>query len=139
MSKGQSMRVAMRGISLIEVLVAMTIFSFGILGLLGMHARALTGFSDVKYRTDAALLSDSLINDIWVNRTNIANYAYASGTASSAVQPWLTDVQNALPNGSGTVAVSGTTVTVTVTWQPPAAAAAGQTHQHTEIATIQNP
>ncbi|HUD25123.1 MAG TPA: type IV pilus modification protein PilV [Burkholderiaceae bacterium] len=133
------MRVAMRGMSLIEVLVAMTIFAFGILGLLGMHARALSGFSDAKYRTDAALLTDGLINNIWVNRTAIGSYAYATGTPSSAVQPWLSEVQSTLPKGAGTVAVNGTTVTVTVTWQPPAAAAAGQTHQHVEIATIQNP
>ena len=139
MSKGQSMRAAMRGISLIEVLVAMTIFAFGILGLLGMHARALSGFSDAKYRTDAALLTDGLINDIWVNRTNIASYAYASGTVPAAVQPWLSEVQSTLPNGAGTVVVNGTTVTVTVTWQPPTAAAASQTHSHVEIATIQNP
>jgi len=130
------MRAAVRGISLIEVLVAMTIFAFGILGLLGMHARAVAGFSDVKYRTNAALLTDSLISDMWVNRNTLANYAYASGTASSAVQPWLSEVQSTLPKGAGTVVVSGTTVTVTVTWQPSEAPAA---HRHVEIATIQNP
>jgi type IV pilus assembly protein PilV len=128
-----------RGISLIEVLVAMTIFSFGILGMLGMHARAITSFSDVKYRTDAALLTDSLLNDIWVNRANIANYSYAGSGTVPLIQPWLSQVQATLPNGNATVAVSGTTVTVSVTWQPPSAAASGQTHRHTEIATIQNP
>jgi type IV pilus assembly protein PilV len=136
MSGELKMRVSIRGISLIEVLVAMTIFAFGILGLLGMHARALAGFSDVKYRTTAALLTDSLINDMWVNRTTLANYVYASGTAPSAVQPWLSEVQSTLPNGAGTVAVSGTAVTVTVTWTPPDAPTG---HRHVEIATIQNP
>jgi type IV pilus assembly protein PilV len=133
------MRIATRGISLIEVLVAMTIFSFGILGLLGVHARALTNFSDAKYRTDAALLTDSLLNDIWVNRANMSSYAYSGGSASSAVQGWLSEVRATLPGGNATVTVASSTVQVTVTWQPPAAAAAGQTHTHTEIATIQNP
>jgi type IV pilus assembly protein PilV len=131
------MRNRMRGITLIEVLVAMTIFAFGILGMLGTQARAISYMSDAKYRTDAALLSDALINDIWVDRANIASYAYGgSGTAPTLVQPWLAEVQSALPNGAATITVAGTQVTVTVQWQPPNAAAA---HQHTEIATIQNP
>ena len=132
-----SMRQVSHGISLIEVLVAMTIFSFGVLGMVGMEARAIAYFSDAKFRTDAALLSDALINDAWVNRANLAGYAYGgTGTAPAAVQPWLNEVQGALPNAGATVAVNGQTLTVTVTWQPPNAAAQ---HQHTEIATIQNP
>jgi type IV pilus assembly protein PilV len=130
------MRKASRGISLIEVLVAMTIFSFGVLGMLGMQARAISYFSDSKYRTDAALLADALINDIWVNRANLANYAYAGGAVPAPVQPWLAEVQATLPKGGATVAVLGNQVTVSVNWQPPNAPAA---HQHTEIATIQNP
>jgi type IV pilus assembly protein PilV len=130
-------RWASRGISLIEVLVAMTIFSFGVLGMVGMQARAIAYFSDAKYRTDAALLSDALINDAWVNRANLANYAYGgSGTAPAAVQPWLNEVKGSLPNAGATVGVNGTQLTVTVTWQPPNAAAP---HQHVEIATVQNP
>ena len=128
-----------RGISLIEVLVAMTLFSFGILGLLGMHARAIGNFSDVKNRTDAALLTDSLINDIWVNRSNMASYAYAGSGTAPILQNWLSQVNATLPNSNATVTVAGSTVQVTITWQPPDAVASGQTHRHTEIATIQNP
>jgi type IV pilus assembly protein PilV len=132
----KNMQARTRGISLIEVLVAMTIFAFGMLGMLGMQARAIAYSSDAKYRTDATLLTDALINDIWVNRTNIANYAYAGGTAPTVVQPWLTQVQGTLPKGAASVTVNGNQVTVSVTWQPPNDASA---HQHTEIATIQNP
>ncbi len=135
-----NMQAGSRGFSLIEVLIAMTIFSFGILGMLGMQARAIGNFSDAKYRTDAALLSDALINDIWVNRANIANYAYTSGgTAPTPVQSWLSQVQATLPNGAANVTVAGSQVTVTVTWVPLDAAAIGQTHTHTETTTIQNP
>jgi type IV pilus assembly protein PilV len=126
------------GFSLIEVLVSMTIFSVGMLGLMGMYARSVTGYSDSKYRTEAALLADGLISDIWVNRANMASYAYAGGAASAAVQLWLNDVRATLPNGNATITVGGNPVQVqvTVTWQPPDAAAA---HQHIEVATIQNP
>ena len=133
------MHKASHGFSLIEVLVSMTIFAFGILGMLGMQARAISEFSDAKYRTSATMLTDQLINRIWVDRANIANYAYSgSGAAPAAVASWLGEVQTALPNGGATVAVNGTQVTVSVNWQPPDNASAAQ-HQHTEIATIQNP
>lgn len=133
------MRAKEHGVSLVEVLVAMTIFSFGILGMLGMHARAIASFSDIKYRTDAALLTDSLINDIWVNRSNLSSYAYSGSGTAPVIQPWLSQVAATLPRGAGTVTVNGSTVQVTVTWQPPNATAAGLTHRHSEIATIQNP
>jgi|SRR5450631_3508728 type IV pilus assembly protein PilV len=125
-----------RGFSLIEVLVAMTIFSVGVLGLLGMYARAVTNFSDSKYRTDAALLADSLINDIWINRANITQYAYNGSTATATIQPWLSAVAAALPKGTAAVTVAGTQVQVQVFWQPPDAPVR---HNHLEIATIQNP
>jgi len=130
-----------KGFSLIEVLVAMTIFSVGMLGLLGMYARSVSGYSDSKYRTDAAMLADGLISDIWVNRANMASYAYNGGAATAAVNLWLNDVKATLPNGNATIAVGGNPVQVqvTITWQPPDAAAAGQTHSHVEVATIQNP
>jgi type IV pilus assembly protein PilV len=132
------MRDGVRGITLIEVLVAMTIFSVGVLGMLGVQARAISYFSDAKYRTDAALLADGLINDIWVNRGNMANYAYNGGAVPAVVKPWLNEVQAALPGGNAkiTVTAATNTVQVTVLWQPPNAASQ---HQHVEIATIQDP
>jgi type IV pilus assembly protein PilV len=128
-----------RGLTLIEVLVSTMIFSFGILGLLGMHARAMATFSDAKYRTDAALLAESLLSEIWVNRANVATYAYAGGTGNATIAPWVAEVKLALPNAAPIVAVNGNAVRVTISWQPPSAAAAGVVHSHTEIATIQNP
>jgi type IV pilus assembly protein PilV len=125
------------GLTLIEVLVAVTIFAFGILGLLGMHATALATFSDAKYRADAALLADGLINQIWIDRANLASYAYASGTGGDTVKGWVDGaVKTALPGADAVVAVAGAQVTVTVTWQPPNAA---QARQHVVVATIQEP
>lgn len=129
------------GMTLIEVLVAMTIFAFGILGTLGMQARAISYFNDAKYRTEAALLTDSMINKVWLDRANLANYQYGgSGTAPAPVRAWLTEVQSTLPNGKAVVTVTpaSSTVQVTVSWTPPNNAG-GQAHSHSEIATVQNP
>jgi len=126
------------GVTLIEVLVAMTIFAVGVLGLLAMHATALATFGDAKYRADASLLADRLINQIWVDRANLALYAHSSGRAGGvAVKSWVDDaVQRDLPQGNAVVAIDGSQVTVTITWQPPNAA---QTRRHTAVATIQEP
>ncbi|MFZ5539942.1 MAG: type IV pilus modification PilV family protein [Pseudomonadota bacterium] len=126
-----------KGLSLIEVLVALTIFAFGVLGLLGMHATALATFSDAKYRADAALLADSLINQIWIDRVNLPAYAYSGGSGGAAVSSWVTNaVKAALPAADAVVAVAGSRVTVTITWVPPGAA---QPRSHVAVATIQEP
>ena len=128
-------RRTQRGASLIEVLVAITIFSVGLLGLLGMHATSMSFFGDSKYRADAALLADALISQVWVDRANLAGYAYTGGTGTRS-DAWVARVQNTLPAGGAAVAVAGNTVQVTVTWRPSGAATA---RQHVAVATVQGP
>ena len=97
------------------------------------------GQVDAKYLADASFYANQIIGEMWVNRTNLANYAYAGGGGPpAALANWVTSVQNGLPGVTGavnqpTVAVAGTTVTVTVFWQPPAATAP---HRHVTIAYI---
>ena len=91
----------------------------------------------VRANADASLLADRLINQIWVDRASLATYAYGgSGAASTTVDPWLNTVKGVLPAANAVVAVSGSQVTVTITWQPPGS---GQTRTHTAVATIQEP
>jgi len=130
-----------KGFSLIEVLVALTIFSVGVLGMLGMYGRTMSNYSDAKYRTDASMLADGLISDIWINRNNASLYAYSGTGANTTLQYWLNAVKAALPNGNAVVTVAGasatgTTVQITLTWTPPDTTTA---HQHVETAIIRNP
>lgn len=131
-------RARMRGMSLTEVLVATVIFAVGILGLLSANATAFSAFSDAKYRVDAALLADRLIGEIWVDRANVAMYSHAGGghgTAQDRVAPWVAEIERVLPGADATVAVVGSEVRVTVSWQPPG----GGRHQHLAVATLQEP
>ena len=132
-----TLRFRSLGMSLTEVLVSTVIFAVGILGLLSANATAFQTFSDAKYRVDAALLADSLIGEIWVDRANVAAYAHAGGSwvVTDRIAPWMTEVTNTLPAADATVAVVGTQVSVTVTWQP----AGAQRRQHVAIATLQGP
>lgn len=57
------------GVALLEVLISILIFSFGILGLIGLQARAI-GFSlDAEDRNRAALLADDVASLMWLNNS----------------------------------------------------------------------
>jgi len=126
-----------RGMSLTEVLVSMVIFAIGVLGLFSTHATAFNSYSDARFRADAALLTERLISEIWVDRANVADYAYAGhGAATQArITPWLTEVQRTLPAADAVVQVNGTQVQVTITWQPRGA----DVRLHSAVATLQEP
>jgi type IV pilus assembly protein PilV len=127
------------GATLLEAMIGILIFSLGILALVGMQALAIKQVNDAKYRADASFYANQIIGEMWVNRTNLPTYAYAGGGGPpAALANWVTAVQNGLPGitaavNQPTVAVAGTTVTVTVFWQPPAATAP---HRHVTIAYI---
>jgi len=125
-----------RGTTLIEVMVAIVIFSMGILGLLGVQARAFTTFTDSQNRMQAALLADRLLNQAWVDRANLGAYAYGGGAAPAVLRSWLAAVGQQLPSGAAVVTVAGGTVQVTLTWQPPTR---NITHQYVAQATVQDP
>lgn len=130
------MRSKSLGMSLTEVLVSTAIFAVGLLGLLSANATAFSTFSDAKYRVDAALLADRLIGEIWVDRANVAAYAHTPGGAvTDRVAPWLAEVTRTLPAADAAVAVVGTQVSVTITWQP----AGAQQRNHIAVATLQEP
>lgn len=96
-----------RGIVLLEGMIAILIFSFGILAIVGLQAASIRHTTDAKYRVDASFLANQSIGMMWADRTNLASYAVTNEVISS------------LPNGKRTIAVAGTQVTVTVTWQVP--------------------
>jgi type IV pilus assembly protein PilV len=53
------------GVMLLEALIAILIFSLGILGVVGMQASAIAASRDAKYRSDASLLANDLIGLMW--------------------------------------------------------------------------
>jgi type IV pilus assembly protein PilV len=56
-----------RGMFLLEALIAILIFSFGILGLVGMQSKAISAQSDTQYRIEAANFANRILSQIWVN------------------------------------------------------------------------
>jgi type IV pilus assembly protein PilV len=125
------------GSALIEALVALVVFSFGVLGLLGLQATSIKNSGDAKYRSDASYAANQIVAQMWVDRSNIDAYAhYASGpvcaftgsaSANTNVAGWLTQIALLLPGASATnTQIQVTTPTastkqvqVTVCWKTP--------------------
>jgi type IV pilus assembly protein PilV len=132
---------------LLEALIAILIFSVGILAMIGMQATAIKEVADAKYRSDAAFLANQLIGQLWGDRGALASYAYGGGTppaTPAGLNNWITTVQGTLPGVTTTppppipstmpqVAVVGTTVTIRIFWLPPTATSA---HNYVAISYI---
>ena len=103
-----------RGFTLIEVLVSLLIFSLGVLGMVGMQARAVQFGTQSEDRMRASLMADELVATMWANQSTTL-----SSTAQAA---WENRVEPAsgLLNGQGSVATDANgVVTITITWGSP--------------------
>ena len=101
-----------RGIMLIEGLIAILIFSLGILAMVGMQARAISQTSQAKYRTDAAFLANKIIAQMWADApANRLTYASPGGVNFNI---WKTQELDAyLPVGLATATVTVVQFTAT--------------------------
>jgi type IV pilus assembly protein PilV len=125
-----SPRRAHRGFTLIEVLVALLIFSFGVLGIVGLQARAVQFSVQSGDRARAAMLANEIVAQMWAQTT--------TSPSSDVIAAWQARVADAsvagLPGGAGTVttatdSASITTATVTITWHPPSMATSSADNQ----------
>lgn len=141
-------RELQQGAALLEALIAILIFSIGILAIVGMQAAAIKDVTDSKYRTQAAFLANQLFSDVWTHAVNASTYAYpGSGAVPSSLAPWMAEVQGTTGLPSATTlppiitvtnaTAQGGTVTVQLRWQLPEEASKGlPAHNYTAIAAI---
>jgi type IV pilus assembly protein PilV len=119
---------------MIEVLVALLLFLFGVLGLVGLQSAMTRAQTDSKIRADAAYLAQELIGRMWSDLTNFATYNGSGCASAPRCLEWQNKVSNSLPGGTGAVAVDATTgnVAVTITWTMPG----GDSHQYVTATTL---
>ncbi len=110
-----------KGMALLEGLIAILIFSLGVLSIVGLQAANLRQSTDAKYRLDASFLANQTLGRMWTDKSNLASYAVTD------------EVLAGLPNGMRTVTVEGKQVTVLVTWQMPGETV---THRHVVVTEI---
>ena len=86
------------GMMLIESLLAILVFSLGILALVGLQGMAIKQSTDARYRTEAALLANDIIGQMWVSDRTTAGAAgefqYPGGAAYNT---WRARVGGVLP------------------------------------------
>lgn len=105
------------GSVLIEAMVAVTIFSMGVLALVGLQSAMIKNSSDNRYRAEAQMIA----------QTHIANMmAYGGDAANYIAKVDKNKIKSQLPNGTLTFsALTNSMVTVSVGWQLPG----GNRHQ----------
>jgi type IV pilus assembly protein PilV len=106
---------AARGISLIEVLVVLVLFSFGLIGMVGLQARALQTSVGAEDSARAALLANDMASRMWGARSITLDAAVVDDWNDRVADP----TQGGLPNGAGTITVAGNVATIRVTWRAP--------------------
>jgi type IV pilus assembly protein PilV len=103
---------------LIEALISILIFSFGVLGLIGLEASAINFSVDAEDRSRAALFASDVASWMWLNYTVTPTTAqYATWQANIANMTLATG----LPTGTITITpTAGTTnsADIVITWQP---------------------
>ena len=80
--KDRKDRYAQRGVSLIEVLIAMVILAIGLLGLVGLQGRLQVMQMESYQRAQALMLMQDMANRLVLNRGNAAAYAAAAPVAA---------------------------------------------------------
>ena len=126
------LRKEQRGSMLLEALIAILIFSMGILALMGMQATVINTVSESKSRSDAGFLANRIIGQIWADRANLGTYACnpctTTGTGNIDTRAWATEIQSgALQLPGVTDAANQPTITlgannqvqVQIFWQAP--------------------
>jgi len=136
MNKYTNQLLTQKGFSLIEVMVAMVIFSIGLLGLAGLQSLGLSTNQTAYLRTTAMQQAYNMADRIRENPAGVESNSYdtlTSTTPSSekncikeSCNPgqqaafdyfeWFTSNAELLPNGRGTVTGTGNQLLICVMW-----------------------
>jgi type IV pilus assembly protein PilV len=132
---------AQGGSALLEALIAILVFSFGVLGLIGILAASIRATNDARYRAEAANLANALIGDMWATAAGDLDPQFGAG--GPKLVAWQGHVASQLPAASGAnsplidlaqpgLSTQSRSIVVTVFWQMP-----GETVRHQVLVTAQ--
>jgi len=131
-----SSRLSTRGFTLVEVLIAILVFSFGVLGAAAMQAVTVQAATQNSNRSRAALLANEMVSTLWAAQSSTPGSADLSAWTTKVATPTV----SGLPNGSGTVAACtgiANCAVITITWKAPSAKVAAAASRYTTTVVIQ--
>lgn len=115
-----------KGVVIVEAMVAILLFSIGVLAIAGLQASMIQNSSESKFRAEANYLAQQMIGRMWsdLGGTVLTNYT----------REW--DISDKLPNGKLTVtSPSASQYDIVVTWQQEGQ----EEHNFTTTATVPTP
>jgi len=118
-------RSRQQGIALLEAMIATVILAIGLLGTIGLQARAYSAMNEASMRVEATIASEKLLGLMSTDFGNLADYAKTTaGTAGAPLLKWDTETKAAIPGAATSVTVTpnsggtnSTAVTVVISWQ----------------------
>jgi type IV pilus assembly protein PilV len=136
-----SLRERQTGSYLLEALVAILIFAFGVLGLIGLMGSSLRVTNDARYRAEASNIAGAMVAEMWTMNVTQMDADFGAGGAKLAA--WQAKAESLLPSAAvhpiavdlpkSGLSPQSRTVTVTVFWQMPGES---ELHQHLMTAEI---
>jgi len=140
------MRTAQNGIVLLEALIAILIFAFGVLALVGLQASSINNVLDAKYRADASFVANEIIGKMWLKRTTLNTFECAPCTATNGnadTKAWVAQMAASgnfpLPAARASIIRdpgAGNPMRVVVQWTPPQTQVQ---HSHVAITYVNDP
>ena len=119
------------GSALIESLLAVLVFSVGLLSLLALLTATLKESDNARYRSEASLLATDLVSRMWSGERSLQSLRQRFTPAADEYQRWLERVRSTLPgitdnqNLPELLIDDERTISLTLRWQIPS-----DTQQH---------
>lgn len=107
--KNSFFKSAQQGVVILEAMIAILIFSIGVLSVIGLQAVMIKNTGESKFRAEANYIAQQRIGRMWADPDNLVTYLEAN-----------TDISTQLPGGLRTTTQpTAGQFNVTVTWQQP--------------------
>jgi type IV pilus assembly protein PilV len=130
-----------RGSYLLDGLIALLIFAFGVLGLIGMIGGSIRASNDARYRAEAVNLANAMVGDMWTTTPDTLDAQF--GTGGAKLSAWQARAASLLPSATGSnaptvdlsqpgLSLQSRSIVVSVFWQMP-----GETERHQLVLTAQ--
>ena len=143
MKTNLSPRARQQGSFMLEAMIGILVFSFGVLGLVGLQAQSIRHVNDAHFRGEAVYLAQSLLSKMWAD--DPATLA-AKDQAGGAAYNQFKEMVKSLPGGADPVnaptvvvtpgpSVGSSLVTISVFWIQPGESIANQ-HNYTMQAVV---
>lgn len=111
------------GIALLEALLATVILAIGLLGTIGLQARAYSAMASAGARAEATIATEKLLGMMASDQTNLAAFALVPGDEpNQRLTAWYAETRSLIPNASISISVTPTAgtnrtvVVVSISW-----------------------